>query len=45
MVATFAIYKARVVNQEDICKFLKEELTFANYTEKNMMIEKIVTSL
>ena len=45
MIATFAVYKARIVNQEHMWKFFIEELTFINHIKRNEIIAKIITIL
>ena len=45
MVATFAAYKARVVNQRDIRRLLIEELTYLNYVKRNNILLEFINTL
>ena len=45
MIAVFAVYKARIMNQETIWKFLTEELTYVKEIKGNKIIETFLKNM
>ena len=45
MVATFAVYKARILERRDIEQIIREEIFYINYNKKNKMLKEFANAL
>ena len=45
MIASFSVYKARVIKQNDIQRLFIEELTYINYVKVDKIIQEFIDIL